>query len=81
MDPDDPPYFIDNLLNPLPVTTPLLPHTDSYTSQLDLDRHSLNIPLDTLDGHGSLVREDTQIDLNPYDLFTLDPMTHLSLDY
>jgi hypothetical protein len=77
-------YFVDNSLDPLPTATPLLPHYISqfpYTSQTALDGHSLNISLDTLDGHSSLLGEDTQADLDPHNLFTLDPITHLSLDY
>jgi hypothetical protein len=60
MDPNDPGplegYFIDNLLNPLPIETPLLP----YISQAASSGHSLDIPLDALDRHGSLMGvEDT----------------------
>jgi hypothetical protein len=89
MDPDDPGpsegYFMDNSLEPLPIATPLLSH---YTSQTTPNRHSPDTSLDALDGHGSLSEIHSQIhdsitqaDLNPYDSFTLDPMTHSSLDY
>jgi hypothetical protein len=53
-----------------------------YTSQFALDGHPSDIPLDALDGHGSLMgdlEEDTQAD--PYNLFTLDPYDSLVPDY
>jgi len=66
LDPEDPGppqgYFTDNLLNPLPTATPLLLHYTSqfpHISQTALNGHSPDIPLDALDGHGSLLGEDT----------------------
>jgi hypothetical protein len=63
LDPEDPGppegYYKDDLLDPLPTITPLLPHTPGYTSQTTLDGHFLDIPLDALDGHSSLLGEDT----------------------
>jgi hypothetical protein len=51
-------YFADNSLNPLPTDTPLLPtHYTSrhYTNQTTLNGQPPDIPLDTLDGHSSLM--------------------------
>jgi hypothetical protein len=57
--------------------TPLLPtytgQFPCYTTQTTLDRHLMNIPLDTFNGHGSLSEIHKQI----YDLFTLDPYDSL----
>ena len=65
-------YYEDDLLNPLPIATLLLLHYTSqfpHTSQTALDGHSLDIPLDALDGHSSLLGEDMtrshKLDLDP----------------
>ena len=80
MPPNDPGpsegYFTDNSLNPLPTATPLLPHYTSqspYISQIALDGHSSDIPLDALDGHSSLLEIHWQI----YNSFALDPYNSL----
>jgi hypothetical protein len=85
MDPNNPGlsegYFTDNLLNPLPTTTPLLP--DYYTSQFpshtsqSIHDDSLDLPLNTIKGHGSLLEIHQQI----YDSFALDSYDSLALDY
>jgi hypothetical protein len=50
-------YYKDDLLDPLPIDTPLLlPWLDRhYTSQIALDEKTPDIPIDALDGHGSIL--------------------------
>jgi hypothetical protein len=58
------------------------PYVTSYISQLTLDRHSLDLPLDALNGHGSLMGEHYLIHKTDlYNLFTLGPYDSLIPDY
>ena len=62
LDPEDPGpsegYYKDDLLDPIPINTPLLPpcldrHYTSQTHRQVLD--TLDFPIDALDGHGPIL--------------------------